>query len=110
MDMLKESYFRSMLEEKVVSKDATTSLLYGGYEPLTVTITHILNNKAGLGWTSYKHTGVPVITSARGAGAEIFNGYYDNTDVAKKIMSVMGIAPKVHFASQEPAFKMAANQ
>jgi alkaline phosphatase len=110
IDMLKESYFRSMLEEKVVSKDATTSLLYGGYEPLTVTITHILNNKAGLGWTSYKHTGVPVTTSARGASAEIFNGYYDNTDVAKKIMSLMGIAPKVHFASQESAFKMAANQ
>lgn len=108
--MLRESYFRSMLGEKVTSKDPTTSLLYGGYEPLTVTITHILNNKAGLGWTSYKHTGVPVSTSAAGAGADIFNGYYDNTDVAKKIMSVMGITAKVHFASQEQTFKIAVNE
>jgi len=107
--MLKESYFRSMVGEKVKSKDPTTNILYGGYEPLTVTITHLLNNKAGLGWTSYKHTGVPVSTSAMGMGAEIFNGYYDNTDVAKKIMSVMGIAGKVHFASQGDAFKIAAN-
>ena len=107
--MLKESYFRTMLGEKVTSKDPTTNLLYGGYEPLTVTITHILNNKAGLGWTSYKHTGVPVSSSAMGVGAEIFNGYYDNTDVAKKIMSVIGMAAKVHYASQEDAFKIAAN-
>jgi alkaline phosphatase len=107
--MLRESYFRSMLGEKVKSKDPATNLLYGGYEPLTVTITHLLNNKAGLGWTSYKHTGVPVSTSAMGVGAEIFNGYYDNTDVAKKLMSVMGIAARVHFASQGAAFKFAAN-
>jgi len=108
--MLRESYFRSMLGEKVTSKDPATSLLYGEYEPLAVTITHILNNKAGLGWTSYKHTGVPVSTSATGAGAEIFNGYYDNTDVAKKIMSVMGIPARVHFASQEQTFQIAANE
>jgi len=106
--MLKESYFRSMLGEKVKSKDPATGVLYGGYEPLTVTITHLLNNKAGLGWTSYKHTGVPVSTSAMGVGAEIFNGYYDNTDVAKKIMSVMGVAPKVHFASEAGPLKIAA--
>lgn len=107
--MLREAYFRSMLGEKVKSKDPSTVILYGGYEPLTVTITHLLNNKAGLGWTSYKHTGVPVSSSAMGVGAEVFNGYYDNTDVAKKIMSVMGIAAKVHFASQDKTFKIAAN-
>jgi alkaline phosphatase len=107
--MLKESYFRSMLGEKVASKDPITSLLYGGYEPLTVTITHILNNKAGVSWTSYSHTGVPISSSAMGVGAETFNGYYDNTDVAKKIMSVMGIPARVYFASQGDAFKIAAN-
>ncbi len=106
--MLKRAYFRSMLDEKVRSKDPATGVIYGGYEPLTVTITHLLNNKAGLGWTSYKHTGVPVSTSAIGVGAQIFNGYYDNTDVAKKIMSVMGIPAKVHFASRGDGFKMAA--
>ncbi len=97
--ILREAYYKSMLGEKVTADDPATKTMYGGYDPLTVAITHLLNNKAGLGWTSYQHTGVPVSTSAMGKGAEIFNGYYDNTDVAKKIMSVMGIEPKVHFAS-----------
>jgi alkaline phosphatase len=66
-----------------------------------------LNNKAGLGWTSYKHTGVPVTTSAMGKGAEIFNGYYDNTAVALKIMSIMGIESKIHYVKASSNFKVA---
>ncbi|OAV74548.1 Alkaline phosphatase 4 precursor [Bacteroidales bacterium Barb7] len=62
------------------------ALYYGTYDPFTVTITHLLNNKAGIGWSTYSHTGVPVPVFAIGQGQELFNGYYDNTDVAKKIM------------------------
>jgi alkaline phosphatase len=98
VEMVKASFDRSMRGDKEGSKDSETYLLYGGYEPLTVSLTHILNNKAGLAWTSYKHTGVPVSTSAIGVGSEAFNGYYDNTDVAKKVMSAMGIAPRVYAA------------
>jgi alkaline phosphatase len=108
VQMLREAYFRSMLDEKLTSKDPMTSLLYGGYEPLTIALTHLLNNKAGLGWTSYKHTGVPVSTSAMGVGAEIFNGYYDNADVAKKIMSVMGLEPKIYYALHEAPSRISA--
>ena len=108
IEVLREAYLRGLLNDKVESKDPLTSLLYGGYEPLTVSITRLLNNKAGLGWTSYKHTGVPVSTSAMGLGAEIFNGYYDNTDVALKIMSVMGISPKVHFAEHQDGHRVAS--
>jgi alkaline phosphatase len=50
-----------------------------------------LNQKAGLAWTSYAHTGVPVPVSAIGAGEEMFNGYYDNTDVFSKIANAMGL-------------------
>ncbi|KAB1443630.1 alkaline phosphatase [Pseudodesulfovibrio senegalensis] len=98
VEMVKASFDRSMRGDKEGSKDSETYLLYGEYEPLTVSLTHILNNKAGLAWTSYKHTGVPVSTSAIGVGSEAFNGYYDNTDVAKKVMSAMGIAPRVYAA------------
>jgi len=65
------------------------SLLYGGYNPLSVTITHVLNNRAGIGWTSYSHTGVPVPVLAGGARSSRFGGYYDNTDLAKKLASAM---------------------
>ena len=52
-------------------------LMYGSYEPLTVTITHILNNKSGINFASYAHTGLPVEVFAMGAGQEQFEGYYD---------------------------------
>lgn len=64
---------------------------YGGYNPLSVTLTHILNNKAGIGWTSYSHTGVPVPVYSTGAGAELFNGAYDNTEVYEKLVSATGL-------------------
>jgi len=64
--------------------------LYGWYEPMVVTITHIVNEMAGIGWTSYSHTGVPVPVLAVGASADKFNGFYDNTDIAKKIVTILG--------------------
>jgi len=65
-------------------------LLYGYYEPLTVTLTHVLNQRAGIAWTSYSHTGVPVPVLYVGPNRNHFDGFYDNTDVATKIADVMG--------------------
>jgi len=61
------------------------SILYGGYNPLCVTLTHILANKSGLGWNSFAHTALPVSTTAVGQGAEQFSGMIDNTDIAKRL-------------------------
>jgi alkaline phosphatase len=106
---IKDAFNRSMGGEKEMAKEAQTYLLYGGYEPLTVTLTHILNQKAGIGWTSYSHTGVPVTTSGYGVGADIFNGYYDNTEAALKVMSIMGIEAKPHYVKVQSTHKLAAN-
>lgn len=103
--MLKDAYARTMKGEKKFKNPALYNL-YGGYDPLTVTITHVLNNNAGLGWTSFKHTGVPVATSAMGVGASSFNGYYDNVDIAYKLMAIMGMTPKIH--SKNDKVKVAA--
>jgi len=70
------------------TKNEETALLYGSYNPLSVTLTHILNNKAGIGWTSYSHTGVPVPVYATGAGASQFNGAYENTEVYDKLVEI----------------------
>ena len=109
LESIQQAFRRSMSGEAEAAKDATTAMLYGGYDPLTISLTHVLNNKAGLGWTSYSHTGVPVTTSALGVGAETFNGYYDNTDVGLKIMAAMGIAPKIHVAGEPGPMRLAAN-
>jgi alkaline phosphatase len=96
---LKEAFVQSLTGVKVKGS-SEDYLLYGGYDPFTVQITHILNQKAGLGWTSYSHTGVPVAVSAIGVGAEAFNGFYDNTDIAKKMMAIMGVGPQEMAAVQ----------
>ncbi len=85
---LKTAFIQTLSGVKVNS-DTADYLLYGGYDPFTVQITHILNQKAGIAWTSYSHTGVPLPTSAIGIGAESFNGFYDNTDLSQKLMSIM---------------------
>ncbi|MCL2761897.1 MAG: alkaline phosphatase [Treponema sp.] len=64
-------------------------LLYGWYEPLTVTLTQILNQTAGIGWTSYSHTGVPLPVFASGAQQALFGGYYDNTELFFKMAQAM---------------------
>lgn len=75
LDHLKAAFEESMKEEDARTKTQESYLLYGGYEPLSVTITHILNNKSGIGWTSYSHTGTPVAVYALGQSADSFGGY-----------------------------------
>ncbi|MCD7854387.1 MAG: alkaline phosphatase [Clostridiales bacterium] len=65
--------------------------LYGSYEPLTVTVNHILNNKSGVSFSSYAHTGLPVEVLVKGVGAEDFQGFYDNTDIYKKMAQLTGV-------------------
>jgi alkaline phosphatase len=89
MAQLEDAYTRSMGRDVARSKSQDEYLLYGGYEPLSVTITHLLNQRAGIAWASYSHTGVPVPTFAIGASSGIFNGYYDNTDIFSKLTSAM---------------------
>jgi len=66
-------------------------LRYGGGNPIAATAVRVLNNKAGLGWTTWSHTGTPVPVFAIGLGHEMFTGYYDITDIPKKIKVAMGL-------------------
>lgn len=90
LSQLKTAYEASVKETHSLSKN-TFFLEYGGYEPLSVAVTHLLNNKSGIGWTSYSHTGLPVAVFALGTGSELFRGYYDNTDLYFKMKSLSGI-------------------
>lgn len=49
----------------------------------------IISNKAGIGWTSGSHTALPTLTTATGVRAELFSGFIDNTDIAKKLKSLL---------------------
>lgn len=90
--LLKAAYDETMSctgEESEFSQEEY--VLYGSYEPLTVTITHILNNKSGINFGSYAHTGLPVEVLVSGVGAEKFEGYYDNTEIYQKLAELTGV-------------------
>jgi alkaline phosphatase len=89
--LLEEAFARSMMDEEERPKEESTYLMYGGYEPLTVTLTHILNNRAGLSWASYSHTGVPAPIYAQGKGHELFNGFYDNINIFDKLVEASNL-------------------
>jgi alkaline phosphatase len=78
-------------EELSVMKDAFMELgktqegEYGDYTRLTYLATKLLGDHAGLGWTSSKHTGLPVPVYAIGVNSEAFSGNIDNTDIPRII-------------------------
>ncbi|MGI6653477.1 MAG: alkaline phosphatase [Christensenellales bacterium] len=88
---LKNAFELSMLPRQQRTIGAEEAFLYGGYEPFTMAITHCLNNKAGLAYTSYAHTGMMIPVYANGAGARHFVGSYDNTDIFHGFMQAMGL-------------------
>ena len=88
---LRDAY--DLIMSDVTADDYTQEqyVLYGTYNPFSVTVTHILNNKSGVDFTSYSHTGLPVAVFADGTGADSFSGYYDNTEIYKKMASLLGV-------------------
>lgn len=64
-------------------------IMYGTYDPFMASVSRMLSRKAGIGWTTFSHTGVPVPVRAFGTGAEVFGAYYDNTEIAQRLLEVM---------------------
>jgi alkaline phosphatase len=93
---------RSMTPSRQRVRSPQAFIDYGDCEPLTVACTHLLGRQAGIGWTTYAHTASPVITSAMGIGANLFEGHFDNTDIYDKLMAVTDL-PRPR--EPTPAFK-----
>jgi Alkaline phosphatase len=89
MQQLKTAFEKSMNYNKEMKKDDQFYLLYGSYDPFTTTTCHILSQKAGIGWTSFSHTAAPIPIRSIGVGADLFTGFFDNTDVPKNLMKLI---------------------
>lgn len=90
-EQLRVAYEKSVNETDTGMDEQQEYVMYGSYEPLSVTITHILNNKSGISFTSYSHTGLPVAVLAEGVNSEVFDGYYDNTEIYNKLAEMLNI-------------------
>ena len=86
---LKEAYETNLNKSKLTKEEKY--LYYGSYDPITVTTTHILDNKAGVEWASYSHTALPVPVYSIGCGSELLIGYFDNTDIPNTIKKVANL-------------------
>ncbi|MBA6289926.1 alkaline phosphatase [Colwellia sp. MB3u-4] len=64
------------------------------YQSVLNVITKIIDIKTNTGWGSISasgtHTGIDVPVFAFGKGSEMFSGFQDNTDIAKKIFTLLG--------------------
>lgn len=67
--------------------------LYANFNQFAVEVFEMLNEKAGVGWTTLSHSGNFVPLFAIGNGASLFTGLNDNTDVPMKILKAAGITP-----------------
>ncbi|MBN2789604.1 MAG: alkaline phosphatase [Candidatus Delongbacteria bacterium] len=89
-DQLKNAFNYTMTGKSAYG-DYESYKRYGGYDPFTMTAIQVLNTKAGISWPTFAHTAYPVPVFAIGNGNQEFNGYYDNTDLAKKIIKIAGL-------------------
>ena len=91
IDRLRTAYTLAISDYSTGDYSQEQYVLYGTYNPFSVTVTHILNNKSGIDFTSYSHTGLPVAVFADGVGAEDFGGYYDNTQIYAKMAALLDV-------------------
>ena len=91
LEQLRAAYEKSINGTAASEYEQEEYVLYGTYEPLSVTLTHIINNKSGISFTSYSHTGLPVAVLAQGVNSEAFDGYYDNTQIYQKMADMLGV-------------------
>ena len=91
MERLRTAYDLSISGYDAKEYSQEQYVLYGTYNPFSVTVTHILNNKSGVDFTSYSHTGLPVAVFADGKGSDQFGGYYDNTDIYHRLAKLLDV-------------------
>lgn len=84
--MLRDEYEQSFVKNKVVFEES----LYARTEPLAAAARKVMSQIAMVGWTSSSHTAGYVPVFAIGAGADLFTGKMDNTEIPKRIAKVAG--------------------
>ncbi len=83
---LRDEFESSFVKNKTVFEET----LYSKSEPIAACAKKIMSQIAMVGWTSSNHTASYVPVYAIGAGAELFVGKYDNTDIPKRIAKAGG--------------------
>lgn len=89
-DRLKEVFTATFIDGQARRQET----MYSNFNQFAVEVFEMLSDKAGVGWTTLAHSGNFVPLFAIGAGAELFNGLNDNTDIPVKILKAAGVRPE----------------
>lgn len=84
--MLRDEYEASFVKHKAVFEES----LYAKTEPLAAAAKKVMSQIAMVGWTTGNHTAGYVPVFAVGAGAKLFMGKMDNTEIPKRIAKAAG--------------------
>jgi alkaline phosphatase len=79
------SLYRAYAKSFIAGDRTEVKSLYQSDEQLAAAAKKVLNDIAGVSWASGAHSAGYVPVFAIGAGAELFNGKMDNTDIPKRI-------------------------
>ena len=79
-DVLLQNAYKKMMRNRESHKT-----LYEDINILAAKALSILSHKAGVGWVGENHTAAAVPVFAVGAGAELFTGWMDNSEIAPRI-------------------------
>ena len=80
-----EAKLKAAYKNLVRGKGKTEKTLYNDISELGGLALEIFDRKGRVAWTSTGHTAANVPVFAIGVGAERFTGWYDNTEIVKKI-------------------------
>ncbi|HOI54516.1 MAG TPA: alkaline phosphatase [Phycisphaerae bacterium] len=91
--MLEDAYDASMASRGKVDEKGRRLAVpgYSRYEPLPLTAAKLVGYRAGIGWSTFGHSPMPVPVWAVGAAAWRFDGFNDNTDIPKGLAAAMRI-------------------
>lgn len=78
--------YQKMMKNKV----SDSKNLYASLNALSDQAVRLLNKKSHLGWTTFSHSASAVPVFAIGVGAEMFTGFYDNSDIMPRLLQIAG--------------------
>ncbi len=81
---------KNAFDRVMAGKGKDSKSLYQNDGEMAWTVRNVINECARLGWAHGGHSNGYVPCFAIGAGAELFTGRFDNTDISKKIAKAAG--------------------
>ena len=87
-----ESKLKEMFEAAIVMRNSEDQkTLYANFNAFAVEVFRLVNDAAGVGFTTLSHSGNPVPVFAVGAGAEKFTHLNNNNQLPKLILEAAGL-------------------